>query len=727
MPIDNDLSLWSIYVTPSAKYWPPHNREKNDINRSIEIPNIIEYLLSNIENSASPVIIHGQPGHGKTSTARMLVHAVKTKESETSNKSRTNMLFYEFRTLGRLDENEIRILNARTKFIKNEEFFYGKRTLLILDGMDERQITDGTNDALKSFIRNLFDLSARLNKNNDTKLNLIFTGRTQFVKKIQSAFNADYHLYSINDFTKDQVVTWLDKYSIMKGIEPPLTYDDLCSKRLEELIHQPILLTISSLMLSDKEGKKLVSDFSGKIISKGNIYKTIIKWTFRRKWHKRPSFSDFPNEENYNRFLQVIAFILFSSGSESIKVSTLISRLRENQEIYQLELIENESNEKIKDICSRLAVSFFFKGLEDDAFSFIHKTIKDYLVASAIFKFLKESLENFNSCRPIRSCSGLVNDFYFLIGHTDLSYEDHVEFLEDIIQQNINDAKNMFLPMKEFFSYFCNRIYSRNNAREINFPPIWIQANIISTLLYFLNIIFNSLSQKERLKIFGHVKLNIFEKQNYFKYTVNMMNICDKRIFNGEFIFKNLFLANSDMSGLCLVDVKLGGSNLKGANLGYAILRNADLSNTNIEGAILDNASLSNAILKRAILKNAKLTGSDMRNSDMTDTKLNNAEIEDVIFKNAILNNADFRQANIQGTDLSKAIMKNADFRGANLDGALFDNADIENLNLCGVDLRYSSGLNMEQLSRAKIDNNTQFPKDIERQKETYRDRDTHR
>ena len=177
--------------------------------------------------------------------------------------------------------------------------------------MDERHITDGTNDALKGFIRNLFDLSERLNKKSDTKLNLIFTGRSQFVNKIQSAFNADYHLYSINDFSKDQVIKWLDKYSIIKEIEPPLTYDDLCSKRLEELIHQPILLTISAMMLSDKEGNKLVSEFSERIISKGNIYRTIIKWTFRKKWHKKPSFSDFPNEEKYTRFLQVIAFILF--------------------------------------------------------------------------------------------------------------------------------------------------------------------------------------------------------------------------------------------------------------------------------------------------------------------------------------------------------------------------------------------------------------------------------
>ncbi|MCP4351436.1 MAG: hypothetical protein GY795_38710 [Desulfobacterales bacterium] len=73
LPIDQDdpnLTLCKIYVTPSAKYL------KNDLKKQnknpIKIPLLIDELLKTLEISTFPIIIHGQPGHGKTSSVRML-------------------------------------------------------------------------------------------------------------------------------------------------------------------------------------------------------------------------------------------------------------------------------------------------------------------------------------------------------------------------------------------------------------------------------------------------------------------------------------------------------------------------------------------------------------------------------------------------------------------------------------------------------------------------------
>ncbi len=93
LPVDKNLKLWDIFVTPKAIYWDDKVKEKIEIeNREYRetgkisqeknsvkygdkeyigatiSPNIISSILSVIKSSSSPIIIHGHPGHGKTST-----------------------------------------------------------------------------------------------------------------------------------------------------------------------------------------------------------------------------------------------------------------------------------------------------------------------------------------------------------------------------------------------------------------------------------------------------------------------------------------------------------------------------------------------------------------------------------------------------------------------------------------------------------------------------------
>ena len=196
LPIDPDLTLKQIYVPPSTCYWddktvkPTSDKEEKDNTNKISL---MDSLLSNIEESNSPIVVHGQPGHGKTSTVRMLAYEIVERDAK-EGREPNYVLMYEFKNLGRLDANdEIQILNKRTPFIKDESFFHGKNTVLILDGMDERQITDGSDIALKDFVRNMFRLSGEINRWKDSRLNLILTGRSQFVKQVRSAFNRHYN------------------------------------------------------------------------------------------------------------------------------------------------------------------------------------------------------------------------------------------------------------------------------------------------------------------------------------------------------------------------------------------------------------------------------------------------------------------------------------------------------------------------------------------------------
>jgi hypothetical protein len=144
LPVDAAVTLWQIYVEPRAYYWEPQTSATARKESALKVDNLIASLLKTLDDSTAPIILHGQPGHGKSSTVRMLTHALVT-QARHMRHPQPLILLCEFKDLGRLDRHELQILAERLPFVQGESFFHGKRTVLVLDGMDERQITDGSD------------------------------------------------------------------------------------------------------------------------------------------------------------------------------------------------------------------------------------------------------------------------------------------------------------------------------------------------------------------------------------------------------------------------------------------------------------------------------------------------------------------------------------------------------------------------------------------------------
>ncbi|OQX06643.1 MAG: hypothetical protein BWK80_50470 [Desulfobacteraceae bacterium IS3] len=746
LPIDPDLTLRQVYVTPSAKYWDSRIRDKKTETEAKHIPNIIESLRNIIQASADPIIIHGQPGHGKTSTVLMLTHTVLEKEKQEKPPQKTYILMYEFKNLGRLDDNEIRILSLRTPFIQGQDFFYGKHTVLILDGMDERQVTDGADIALKDFIRHLFHLSAEVNRRDDSKFNLVLTGRSQFVRQIQPSFSGDYHLYEIEDFSKAQVEIWLKKYCEQKRVKPVLQYEDFVASHLEDLIHQPILLTIAAMMFSDTEGRRLMGDLQKEQISRGDIYRTIIRWTYLKKWQRHPNRSHLPDEKTYNRFLRTVAFILFRRGQESIKIGTLIEALKKENTLYGLDVVELKNEQQIEDICRTLAVSFFFKELEENAFSFIHKTIKDYLTVEAFFDLLKETTEIFRTGRPEKSCDMMAGDLYFIFGGVPLSSDDHVSFLQDVIASRNSDAKELFTPLESFFKLAQSHVYLLKHEAGRNADPLKTEANLLSALLHWLTEIFSFFPEEEKKKRYPDGTLRLFENNDDFYKFVSFLNASEQgnfskhrfnlRGFNlskaalNELSLSSVSLSEADLryADLCyanLLEADLNGANLSGADLSYAtlwganlsgadlILANligADLSGANLSGANFSGANLLEANLSGANLSGANLSGADLSDADVSYADVSYADVSFIDLTHTDLKDADLSKANLSYANLSKANLSKANLSGANLNGADLEGANLNGTNLRKTKLREVRELTRKQLETAVADDTTELP-----------------
>jgi uncharacterized protein YjbI with pentapeptide repeats len=97
-----------------------------------------------------------------------------------------------------------------------------------------------------------------------------------------------------------------------------------------------------------------------------------------------------------------------------------------------------------------------------------------------------------------------------------------------------------------------------------------------------------------------------------------------------------------DLNGISLIDVDLGGANLKGLMLGAA-----DLKYTNLGGA-----RLQSAFLEDANLQYASLLATNLKEAVLADANLENANLFCAYLQDAILSGANLKGANLQNASL---------------------------------------------------------------------------
>ena len=439
MPIEPDLNLWGIYVTPWARHRKPGEGSKGKM-----VPDLLWTLKTTIAASTAPVVLQSQPGHGKTSSMRMLIGALMCDANDPTDTT----LFYEFKNLGGLDAPLFTTLQRVTPFVLEQKFFHGRHSLLVLDGLDERQLRHDNGLYLGNFIRDLFMLAQKINNRKDSRLNLVFTGRSLFVDQIKRYFVQPHHRFEILDFHREQVDQWLKKYNRLKQPETPLTRETLESRHLKQLIGQPILLTIVARILADPMGIAMLEELPTENISLRHIYQIIVSWTYRKQHQDNKGISTLPADEaTYNRFLQMVAYLMFRNGGESIPLKTLARQLERKQPIFLLDPLNqgHQTQQIIKD----LAVGFYFQGLEDNVFAFIHKSIRDYLTVEALYTLLTESLENFSLKKLEPSCHDHASNLYYILGKSAMSQEDHLPFLQDLLEEK--DRRGLHKKLVAFF------------------------------------------------------------------------------------------------------------------------------------------------------------------------------------------------------------------------------------------------------------------------------------
>lgn len=134
-----------------------------------------------------------------------------------------------------------------------------------------------------------------------------------------------------------------------------------------------------------------------------------------------------------------------------------------------------------------------------------------------------------------------------------------------------------------------------------------------------------------------------------------------------------VLLAKVRLNEASLVQVRLDGADLRGADLTHAYFAKGSLV-----GAMLDGANLTRARGPRANLSRASLLHVDADGADFSNTNLRGANLTEAQAVGADFQDADLTDANLENADLTDANLENAHLAGARLTGARLMGACLE-------------------------------------------------
>ena len=438
MPIAPSIRLLEYYTEPAAKI-EKHSAESYFPEES-ETDHLIRELLETVrDDDRWMTVLHGEPGHGKSSSLKILVHILAEPLLEANSDLCDLVLFYEFKRFGSLDRPLLEVLQQTTNTIEPSHF-ENKRVVLIFDGMDERVATDEVNKGLGRFLKELETFRNDLLRDfPESKLTYILSSRSQFFDHVEVFFHPPYYKINIMNFDEPRIRKIVSRFNKSMAQKQPIKLKDLKQTGLQDFITQPILLTMSLLLLTDDMGKKLLLGLpeSLKTPTRAQIYKIITRWSYLRQWQTDiKSIDTRITESEFQHLLQIIGYLIFKSGTSELELKGLLQELEDHKDEYGLEFKSKTSNEQLEQVLEAVQIGFFIKGIEKRNFGFIHASFRDYFAVKGLVYLLNQAMVGYHTSKLKNKediCLEFAAKYYDYFGLFVLSSEDHKPFLRDIL------------------------------------------------------------------------------------------------------------------------------------------------------------------------------------------------------------------------------------------------------------------------------------------------------
>lgn len=486
------------------------------------------------KDTSGVMLIHGEPGHGKTTLCRKAVYEHVLKQFCPD---KTNVFWFRLNPAFAEDiiengkfvlKNAFRWGNPAGKFgeipLEENEKEY-QNSVIFLDGYDELKAQlHGVNKDLQDFITTAKQMAQ------DYDMHIVITTRTRSLSDERRLNIPSFQFAPISEYEQD---AWIEKNA--PGYKEDFEELRSSSEKMGEMLGIPILFRmVVEAQLKSTTAKNVV-----------DLYDTLFAATMERRAVDSAETSYW--REKYEQF----AYEIYCNDEQFADV-------------------ENEQR------ADEFLYMFYIKGGDKQHVEFLHRSFYQYFLAHFLYRKMSEirdeaSAEAFLCCLAERQIDRDV------LNYIQQVQEKKMDVTQEECEQIINTLEQTgTIIVQALQASNENGNAEKHRLRRCN--NIFVNALsiccVIATTKGSEFII--SLRKKENI----HAAMRRYD----------CSNIWLKKVILSEAKLNGATLSGADLSEANLNRVKLNGADLRRADLIGANLRGTDLSNANLNGADLREA-----------------------------------------------------------------------------------------------------------------------------------------
>ena len=507
------LSQESVYIDAYIKHGENEPEEK-----------ILDRIDQWSQKDKSGVmLIHGEPGHGKTTLCRK---AVYERYLERFCKDKTNVFWFRLNPAYSdiIDKNGNLVLKnafcwgkikSQRKMIsleENEDAYRG--SIIFLDGYDELKVqAQSINIHLSDFIDEVKDYAE------EYQIHFVITARTRSVE--DELYELEIPILQFAQMTKKQQTNWIHKRPKLHEYEKKFVKLRDSSKEMEEMLGIPILFR----MVVEA---KLEDTATGVV----ELYDKLFRATMKR----RKSNSD--TVENWHQNYQELAYEIYCNNEQFADIQ---GKQQANEFLYM----------------------FYIKGGDKQHVEFLHRSFYQYFLAHFLYRKMS-AVEDEESAEAFLCCLAERQIDFDVLNYIRQIQKGKQQVTQDKCEQIIN-------KLEQTGTIIVQALQAPNKNGYADKHPLLRCENICRNALNICCTI--AAAAKNKFNISLHEKDNIHASMRRFKCNDLWLEKVD------------LSGANLIRADLGITD--LSGANLTGANLIGVDLIGVDLTRANLSGADL--------------------------------------------------------------------------------------------------------------------------------------------
>lgn len=575
-----------------------------------------------VKTEPGAILIHGEPGHGKTMLCnkasfefyhkRFLTDKAKNVLAVSLNTGKNREIVKE----GKVKLSNALVFKVEADDVRTFSFEDCRGALLFLDGFDEfiDKAKEANINNIFSFMEKVDDIAANYG------IHIVVLSRTIAVTRNRKDLDASYKYYKLLPVSDEQQDKWLDRHQ---------EYDDYReafielrnNEKMQELLRVPFLF-------------RLIVNSKFKITSSNTV--ELYDNLFTHLMHKRKIDND--------------TFILVDTGLMDLAFEVYCT------DTYMAKIIWDP----------QWIFAFYVMSDNGVEIGFFHQTFYQYFLAkyiySGIIKITDDNVEEFIGSFAERELDGTVCQYLAMMFKKTDGSKIHPN-IEKIISALVRtEAYINHNPRIKTGDAEKSRIRRSTNIYRNTL-------HIAAAVSYVIHIPFKG-TLDIMIRTYDSNGIMLFSGENKRPDLIGV-DLSGANLIDACLSLANLSLADlsrADLSGADLSEADLSGAYLSFANLNLAFLRGANLSKANLRGVDLSGANLNNADLSGADLNLANLGFANLSGANLCKAKLIGADLRGVNLSKAKLIGARLVKA-----DLSRSNLSGANLSGANLNGAIID------------------------------------------------------